>query len=228
MRNASGHQCKVKMSRSEKKVNENTYNISSIKRVTKRFLEVSRFSRAKQRQRNVQEKCTAHAKLLFANQTYCCFSPFSGVACLRCLALHVLYFVSTNHKYYRERHFQPWLNLVQSQYGVFPVPVGQFVLVTYPRRTIGKRLDKSRMRMPRCFLKFKDGVNVVSSRRFCLITIVDICRIDFCLPTLNSHQNVIHSSMKIGTAPSISSFQLSYRSLPLANFKVKTILTRVL
>ena len=36
-----------------KKVNENTYNISSIKRVTKKFLEVSRCSRAKQRQRNV-------------------------------------------------------------------------------------------------------------------------------------------------------------------------------
>ena len=35
MRNASGHQCKVKMSGSEKKVNENTYDISSIKRVTK-------------------------------------------------------------------------------------------------------------------------------------------------------------------------------------------------
>ena len=30
---ASGHQCKVKMSGSEKKVNENTYDISSIKRV---------------------------------------------------------------------------------------------------------------------------------------------------------------------------------------------------
>ena len=37
MRNASGHQCKVKMSGSEKKVNENTYDISDIfiKRVTK-------------------------------------------------------------------------------------------------------------------------------------------------------------------------------------------------
>ena len=43
MRNASGHQCKVKMSGSEKKVNENTYDISSIKK----FLEVSRCSRAK-------------------------------------------------------------------------------------------------------------------------------------------------------------------------------------
>ena len=41
MRNAGGHQCKVKMSGSEKKVNEKTY-ISSIKRVTKKFLEVSR------------------------------------------------------------------------------------------------------------------------------------------------------------------------------------------
>ena len=57
MRNASGHQCKVKMSGSEKKVNENTYDISSIKRVTKKFLEVSRCSRAKQQQRNVQKLC---------------------------------------------------------------------------------------------------------------------------------------------------------------------------
>ena len=64
MRNASGHQCKVKMSGSEKKVNENTYDISSIKRVTKKFLEVSRCSCAKQRQRNVQKKCAARTKLL--------------------------------------------------------------------------------------------------------------------------------------------------------------------
>ena len=35
---------------SEKKVNENTYDISSIKRVTKTFVEVSRCSRAKVRQ----------------------------------------------------------------------------------------------------------------------------------------------------------------------------------
>ena len=61
---ASGHQCKVKMSGSEKKVNENTYDISSRKRVTKKFLEVSRCSRAKQRQRNVQKKCPARAELL--------------------------------------------------------------------------------------------------------------------------------------------------------------------
>ena len=35
----------VKMSGSEKKVNRNTYNISSIKRLTGKFLEVSRYSR---------------------------------------------------------------------------------------------------------------------------------------------------------------------------------------
>ena len=40
MRNDSGHQCKVKMSVSEKNVNENKYDISFQKRVTKTFLEV--------------------------------------------------------------------------------------------------------------------------------------------------------------------------------------------
>ena len=42
-----------------------TYDISSVKRVTRKFLEVSRCSRAKQRQRNVQKKCFGRAKLLF-------------------------------------------------------------------------------------------------------------------------------------------------------------------
>ena len=65
MRNASGHQCKVKMSGSEKKVNENTYDISSIKRVTKKFLEVSRCSRAKQRQRNDQKMIKLDLLLFF-------------------------------------------------------------------------------------------------------------------------------------------------------------------
>ena len=41
----------------------NTYDISSVKRVTKKFLEVSRCSRAKQWQRNVQKKCAGRAKL---------------------------------------------------------------------------------------------------------------------------------------------------------------------
>ena len=39
---------RVKMSDSEKKVNKKTYDVSSIKRVTRKFLEVSRSSRAKQ------------------------------------------------------------------------------------------------------------------------------------------------------------------------------------
>ena len=68
MRNDSGHQCKVKMSGSEKKkVNENTYDISPQKRVTKTFLEVSRCSRAKQRQKkkkNVQ-KSVLHVQSYF-------------------------------------------------------------------------------------------------------------------------------------------------------------------
>ena len=42
MRNASGHQCKVKMRDSEKQSERK-------KRVTEKFLEVSRCSRAKQR-----------------------------------------------------------------------------------------------------------------------------------------------------------------------------------
>ena len=49
----------------KKKVNENTYDIFSIKSVTKKFVEVSRCSRAKQRQRNVQKKRAARAKFLF-------------------------------------------------------------------------------------------------------------------------------------------------------------------
>ena len=51
MGNASGHQCKVKISGSAKKVNENTYDISSTKCVTKKFLEVSRY----------KKKCAARA-----------------------------------------------------------------------------------------------------------------------------------------------------------------------
>ena len=58
---------RVKMSDSEKKVNKNSYDVSFIKRVTRKFLGVSRCSRAKQQQRNVQKKCAARAKLFFAN-----------------------------------------------------------------------------------------------------------------------------------------------------------------
>ena len=56
---------RVKMSDSEKRVNKNTSDIPSIKRATRKFLEVSGISRAKQRQRNVQKMCAVRAKLLF-------------------------------------------------------------------------------------------------------------------------------------------------------------------
>ena len=51
--------------RKGKKVNRATYNISSINRVTRQFLEISRSGRAKHRQRNVQKKGAARAKLVF-------------------------------------------------------------------------------------------------------------------------------------------------------------------
>ena len=55
---------KVKMSSSGKKVNKNTYDISSIKRVTRKFLEVSCCSRANNGKK-CTKKCVARAKLLF-------------------------------------------------------------------------------------------------------------------------------------------------------------------
>ena len=64
MRNASDHQGKNERLQ-KKKVNRTTYNISSIKHVTRKLLEVSRCRRAKQRQRNVQKKCAAREKLFF-------------------------------------------------------------------------------------------------------------------------------------------------------------------
>ena len=62
-----------------KKSEWETYDISSIKSVTKKFLEVSRCGRAKQRQRDVQ-KCAASAKLLLLIRPIVVFHRF--------LALH--------------------------------------------------------------------------------------------------------------------------------------------
>ena len=58
---------RVKMSDNEKNVNKNTYDISFIKRVTRKFLEVLVFSRAKQRQRNVQKSVLHVQSCFFAN-----------------------------------------------------------------------------------------------------------------------------------------------------------------
>ena len=70
---------KVKKSGSEKKkANRMAYNICSIKRVTRKFLEVSRCRRAKQRQRNLQKRCAARAKFfLLLIRPIVCFLLFS-------------------------------------------------------------------------------------------------------------------------------------------------------
>ena len=69
---------KVKMSGSKKKSEQiYTYNISSIKCLTKKFLEVSRCSNAKQRQRNVQ-------KSLLHMQS--CFLLITGLLIFRAVA----------------------------------------------------------------------------------------------------------------------------------------------
>ena len=58
---------RVKMSDSEKKVNKNTYDTSSIKRVTRKFLDVLCCSRLKQQQRNVQKSVLQVQSCFFAN-----------------------------------------------------------------------------------------------------------------------------------------------------------------
>ena len=62
-----------------KKVNEKTCDISPIKSVTEKFLEVSRCSRAKQRQRNAQKKCAVRAKLLLPIRPIVVFHRFAAV-----------------------------------------------------------------------------------------------------------------------------------------------------
>ena len=80
---------KVKMSGSEKKVNRTTYNISSIKRVTRKVLEVSCCRRAKQRQRNVQKQRAARVKFFFF---FLLIRPIG-------FFFIFLYFVSANYRY---------------------------------------------------------------------------------------------------------------------------------
>ena len=53
------------MSDNEKKVNKNTFDISFIKRVTRKFLEVLVFSPAKTTAKKCTKKCAARAKLIF-------------------------------------------------------------------------------------------------------------------------------------------------------------------
>ena len=65
MRNASGNQGEKSDSESKNRKRTRTTFNSSIKRVTRKFLEVSRCSRAKQRQRNVQKKVCCTCKVAF-------------------------------------------------------------------------------------------------------------------------------------------------------------------
>ena len=74
----------------KKKVNENTNDISSMKK----FLEVSRCGRAKQRQRNVQEKCAARAKfvcLFVFFRPIVVFPPFSLPSPLSITRFYILF-----------------------------------------------------------------------------------------------------------------------------------------
>ena len=66
----------VKINGSEKKVNRNTCNITSIKRVTRKFLEVPGSIRAKQRQRNVQKSVLQVQSLFFLITDQLIFSAF--------------------------------------------------------------------------------------------------------------------------------------------------------
>ena len=83
---------RVKMSDSEKRVNKNTSDIPSIKRVTRKFLEVSRNSCAKQRQRNVKKKlcCTCEVAFLLIRPNVV-FLPFSLPSPLSIIRFYVLF-----------------------------------------------------------------------------------------------------------------------------------------
>ena len=84
---------RVKMSDSEKRVNKNTSDIPSIKRVNRKFLEASRNSRAKQRQRNVQKKyykCKV-AFLLITPIVVVVSLPFSLPSPLSIIRFYVLF-----------------------------------------------------------------------------------------------------------------------------------------
>ena len=93
IRNGSGHQGGIKLTaaiKKKKKVNRNTFNISTIhvKRLTMKVFEASRCSRAKQRQGNVQKKKKKSARhlqsFLVIRPTYFWGSCF---CCRRRLAL---------------------------------------------------------------------------------------------------------------------------------------------
>ena len=76
MGNAGSRQCKVKMNGSKKKVNENTYDIFPIKRVTNKFLEVSRECSRANNGKEMYKKSVLHVQSCF----FCTFL----CRCLHC------------------------------------------------------------------------------------------------------------------------------------------------
>ena len=77
MRNSSGHQyMQGENECSEKKVNENTYDISCIKSFWKFHVVV-----VQNNGKEMYKTSVLHVRsCFFANKTCCCFSPYSGVA----------------------------------------------------------------------------------------------------------------------------------------------------
>ena len=97
------------MSGSEKKLNKNTYDLSFKKHETKKFLEVSHCSRAKQRQRNVQKKFATPAKFAFWLIRPIVVFHRSLALPLPFTRFYILF--EQTIKYYRELRFKPWQNL---------------------------------------------------------------------------------------------------------------------
>ena len=73
MRNASSHQCKVKMSGSEKKVNDNTYDIPSIKHGLRSFWKFH-IVVVQNNGKEMNKKSVLHVQsCFFANWIHCYF-----------------------------------------------------------------------------------------------------------------------------------------------------------
>ena len=79
MRNASGHQCKVKMSGSEKKVNENTYDISSKNRVTKICFWKLHVVVVQSNGKEMYKKSVLHVQSVFAKDLLLFFAGFPAL-----------------------------------------------------------------------------------------------------------------------------------------------------
>ena len=101
----------AKMSDSEKE-NKQTNNEQEH---TRKFLEVSRCSRAKQRHRNVQKVCCTCGVAFSLIRPLVVFLPFSLLLPPIITRFFIL-FEQTININYRELRFEPWLNLYITLY----------------------------------------------------------------------------------------------------------------